>query len=451
MKLRSFTSLGLPLSFALALASLHCSSDPSSVTITPDAGADVAVDAAASPAPKTMAELFQSLAPKPKSFTITAESGGSVKGDHVSFDVPAGAIFDLSAAVKTADLDDDGKLDSAPVQGPVRLELREFATAGDMVRGNLPTQTASGEWLESGGSFELRAWVGTKEVRVARLEKVSFKGAPVSSGAGAMELWLQPRSDDGGWQRPVAAPPAPLAKCNTEGACAKDQACFNQASCRPILCVAQQGGNPCGFDVCLGTDVCPIKPQCQLANACKDDPQCTKTADCRVKCKGHCDTDECKAVPICQPAPIAATGTNPDYFFNGSPFGNIGGHNAANCDAISHLASDHLTMFVRFASNYSTESGVFFIPTGENTAAKLYTKIVGAPPGQEGNKSYDLSMPIGVSGKLVVVALKDGKYFYEERAVTIADDGSAGAKSQTLMVNPAEVSESVFNAKMSAL
>lgn len=448
MNLRSFVSI---FALGLAFATVHCSSaDPPPVAADPDAG--TADASPAKPAPKTMAELFDALAPKPKSFTLSADTGGSVKGDVVSFDLPPGAVFDPSASVKTADVDDDGKLDSAPVTGPVRLEVREYKSAGDMVRGNLPTQTASGEWLESGGSFELRAFVGTKEVRVARLENVAFKGAPVSSSVGPMELWLQPRADgEGGWQRPVAAPPAPLAKCNTLDACRKDQQCFNQASCRPIVCVAQQGSDPCALDLCLGTEQCPIKPQCALANACKDDPQCTKTADCRVKCKGHCDTDECKAVPICQPAPVPATGTSPDYFFNGSPFGNIGGHNAANCDAISHLAADHLTMFVRFQSNYSPESGVFFIPNGENTAAKLYTKIVGAPVGQEGNKSYDLSMPVGVAGKLVVVALKDGKYFYEERNLTIADDGSAGPKSQTIQANPVELSESAFNAKMSAL
>lgn len=446
MNLRSASFLSL----GLALGLVHCFSDPApSAAIVPegDAGPDQAVVSATAPA--TMGELFAKLGPKAKVFTLNAETGGKVDGDLVSFVVPPSAIFDMAGKPPTADIDDDGKLDSTPVTGPVRLELVELKTAGDMVRGNHPTQTTSGEWLESGGSFVVRAFSGKNEVRIAKLEALSFKGAPVSGAGGAMELFLQ--GDGEGWQRPVAGPPEPLAKCNNADTCRTDKACFNQASCRPILCVAQQGQQPCANDVCLGTDACPIKPQCSLANACKDDPTCTKSADCRVKCKGHCDTDECKTVPICQPVPIQASGTTPDYLFNGSPFGNIGGHNAANCDAISHLSADRLTMFVRFATNYSVESGVFFIPTGENTAVKLYTKIPSAPPGQEGNKSYDLSMPIGVAGKLVVVALKDGKYFYEEKAITIADDGSAGAKSQTILANPVETSESEFNAKVGAL
>ncbi len=106
---------------------------------------------------------------------------------------------------------------------------------------------------------------------------------------------------------------------------------------------------------------------------------------------------------------------------------------------------------MRFASNYSSKSGVFFLPTGFNTAVKLYTKISGAPAGQEGYKSYVDAMPVGVAGKLVIVAVKDGKHFYEERAYTIADDGTAGPKTATILVNPAEIGEADFNTKISAL
>ncbi|CAN5258550.1 hypothetical protein BH09MYX1_BH09MYX1_65020 [soil metagenome] len=439
-----FTTSFFALGFAVAL--VHCSDgNPAPISPLDDGGT---TDAATRKAPSTMDELFAKLGPQVKSFTITAETGGKIEGESVSFTIPPDAFFDMAGKPATADVDDDGKLDSTKVTGPVTIQLKEFKTAGDMIRGNLPTQTSSGQWLESGGSFVVKALSGTKEVRIARLEALSFKGAPVSKNGEPMELFLA--NDQSGWQKPVAGPPEVLAKCNNSDTCRTDKTCFDQAACRPLICSAQ-GQQPCGNDVCLGTEACPIKPQCELANACKDDPTCTKSADCRVKCKGHCDTDECKGVPICQPVPVQASGIAPDYLFNGSPFGNIGGHNAANCDAISHLSDDRLTMFVRFASNYAEESGVFFIPAGENTAVKLYTKIPSAPVGQEGKKSYELSMPIGVAGKLVVVALKDGKYFYEEKMLTIVDDASAGAKSQTIQANPVEVSETIFNAKLSAL
>ena len=443
---------------------VHCTAAdvPATTPVTDDAGTADARTEAVDPsdsgnapgvAPATLAEVFAKLGPKTKKFTFGAEAGFHVQGDSVSFDVPAGAVFDRSGSPFDSDLDDDGKLDSVAVKGVVTLALREFKSSGDMLRGNLPTMTASGAWLESGGSFELKVFVGAKEVEISKLANVAFKGAKVSASGSPMELWLAKNEGDKdfGWERPVAPPPEPIALCNTAVACRNDKSCFTQASCRPILCVAGAGQQPCSNDICLGTDACPIRPECQVANACQADATCTDSADCRVKCKGKCNTAECKGVPICKPVPVEASGTSPDYLFNGSPFGNIGGHNAANCDAITHLAADHVTTFVRFASNYSAESGVFFIPDGENTAVKLYTKIAGAPAGQEGNKSYDNAMPVGVAGKLVVVAVKAGKYYYEEKAYTIADDNSAGAKTSTVLANPVELTELEFNAKVSAL
>ena len=466
MKTRIIASL-------LALGSLctlvHCTVEGAPATATPpsatgDAGVGAPdtqpvepADASASGAgvaPATLAEVFAKLGPKTKKFTFVAETGFHLQGDGTSFDIPAGAVFNRSGSPFDSDLDDDGKLDSVAVKGAVTIELREFKSSGDMLRGNVPTMTATGEWLESGGAFELKAFAGGKEVEISRLKNVAFTGANVSaSGGAAMELWLAKNEGgkDFGWQRPVAAPPEPLAACSDANACKAVKDCFNQASCRPFMCAAGAGQQVCGNDLCLGTDACPIRPGCQVANACKTDATCTDSPDCRVKCKGKCDIAECKGVPICQPVPVQASGVAPAYLFNGSPFGNIGGHNAANCDAITHLAADHVTTFVRFSSNYSAESGVFFIPNGENTAVKLYTKIAGAPSGQEGNKSYDNAMPVGVAGKLVVVAVKGGKYYYEEKAYTIADDNSAGAKTSTVLVNPAELTEAAFNAKVSAL
>ena len=394
-----------------------------------------------------MIELFAKIGPKAKTFTINGETGGKIVGDNIVFAIPSGAFHDTTAMPFNADLDNDGQLDSQLVAGDVQVEVTEFKSAGDMLRGNLPTMSDGGQLLESGGSAIIKAFAGGHEVRISRLQNLTFKNAPVSAeNAASMELFVGMKGDgDFTWQRPVAAPPEPNPNCVTAEQCKVDKTCWDQPSCRPFLC------NGCGFDVCLGADNCPINPACQIANACKDDQACAASLDCQVKCRGNCDLDECRDVPSCKPAPIAASGMSSDYLFNSAPFGNIGGHNAANCDAISHLSAQHLTLFVRFGSNYSTESGVFFLPTGENTVAKLYTKIPNPPMGQEGYQSYVDAMPIGVAGKLVVVALKDGKYFYEEKPYAIADDGSAGANTATVMANPVEVSEAAFTAAINAL
>jgi hypothetical protein len=59
-------------------------------------------------------------------------------------------------------------------------------------------------------------------------------------------------------------------------------------------------------------------------------------------------------------------------------------------------------------------------------------------------KSYDNSMPIGVNGRLLVFAIKDGKFYMVKEDVTITANM---AKSLTLV----ETTETALQAEIAAL
>jgi hypothetical protein len=419
-----------------------------------DASADAVVDP---PAPATMAELFKKLAPKAVLSTMDAALGGPVTGRSISLVIPPGVIVDKNGAGPfSIDSDGDGVNDANPVSGMVNISFREFNTQGDMLRGDHATMTRDGRVLESGGSFDLSAEAGGKKLTILHLNKIKFTPAkPVAQGA-PMNFFIDDASPSGKdnfqWELPVKGPPAPDANCTTKDQCARDRNCADQVSCRPFLCpLPGAATDACALPLCQGIPACTISAACAAPNACVTNPDCIKNGECRIKCRGKCDTDECRRIePTCAPFPVPAETApgNPDYLFNGQPFGSIGSHQSANCDRLTYLSNTLVTVQVRFTANYSAQSGVFFLPTVENATVKLYTKIPGAPVGQEGYKSYDNSMPVGIAGKLVVVALKDGKYFYEERPYTI---GAGAAGVEEVMVAPGEVSQAIFDAKISAL
>jgi hypothetical protein len=394
---------------------------------------------------------------------IDAQQGGVVEairnGKKIRVKIPASAAF-LRVPVGTpgaVDIDGDQVADALPVTGMLEVQLTPYTTPGDMVRGDRPTVTSTGGILETGGSFDLVAReAGGKNgwnVIIAKLDAVDFDtGKPIVASDNPMLFWLDergPAAKDGFvWDQPVQ-PPADPKVCNNERTCIADKSCFGAPFCVDLLCKSVQS---CRQEMCVGTALCPLTAKCSVANACKDDKECAASAECRVKCRGKCDTEECKDVPgVCAPWPIPAQppaqgGTN--YLFNGSPFGNIGPHQSANCDRLTSLSETRVTTLVRFASNYSEESGVFFLPTQVDSTVKLYTKIPGAPAGQEGYQSYANSMPVGVAGKLVVVAVKNGQYYYEEKPHTI---GAGVGGVETVSVSPVQMSEAEFNMRINAL
>ena len=92
---------------------------------------------------------------------------------------------------------------------------------------------------------------------------------------------------------------------------------------------------------------------------------------------------------------------------------------------------------------------MFFLPETGTTAAKLYTRDAALP----GFVSYPNTMPVGVRGKLVVVALRDGKYhlFHDDAYVIPAGVAVPGGTEATIQVTPLEVSEADFQAYIDAL
>lgn len=145
------------------------------------------------------------------------------------------------------------------------------------------------------------------------------------------------------------------------------------------------------------------------------------------------------------PAEVSTAG----YFFNSLPFGSIGSYTAYNCDAVVNLSVVRTTLRVQLPPALTDEAGVFFLPDGVNTAAKLYTR----DPSLPGFVSYQNTMPVGVRGKLVVVALADGKYhlFHDDAYVIPAGNPVLNGTEATILVTPLEVSELDFNAYMNSL
>jgi hypothetical protein len=439
---------------SVAAVLVHCSSTPvgpvpvvepiPTVDPKPDSGPGVDAapfDASAEPkAPTTMAELYARLKVKSVKGQFDPKVGKQITANGISFTIVPDSVFEGPVC-------DDADPAAVLATGPIDFEATGLNTAGDMLRANRPTVVANGGLLESGGALELHVFSKNKELCVSRIKELKFKAPVTVAGSAPMSLWVADTSKDNPeWKVPFAGSPAPEPRCNTELACSRDPeklACAQQRSCVPFLC-ATPGDQACRFDICVGTPACPAKPACVGVNVCSKDMGCIDSAECRIGCRGKCDKAECANAPTCRPVPVPAGGTAPDYFFNGSPFGSIGSYNAANCDRLMSLPGPKIMVKVPFGSNYSAQAGVFFIPATVNSAVKLYTKLATG----DGFVSYANSMPVGLSGKLIALSLKDGKYYYEERTVTVADDGDG---TQSLIVNPIELSLSAFEAKINAL
>lgn len=147
--------------------------------------------------------------------------------------------------------------------------------------------------------------------------------------------------------------------------------------------------------------------------------------------------------------PLATLVEPPGYYFNSLPLDSIGGYSAANCDKVVNLAADHMTLRVKLAKPFMAEAGVFFLPSGLNIAAKLYTK----DPSLPGFVSYADTMPVGVQGKLIVVSLVAGSYYlFHDDAFTIPTGVAvAGVKEATITPIPVAVSQATFMIYMNGL
>lgn len=131
-----------------------------------------------------------------------------------------------------------------------------------------------------------------------------------------------------------------------------------------------------------------------------------------------------------------------DFVFD---FGQLGW---VNCDIFYNSSAPKTTVRVTVLNNpgamatfrgFTGETFVFFCANGDNVVAQIYT-----PDGANKVKSYDNSMPIGSEGKLIAFSIKDGKYYFAEKDVTISADMN---ESLTLV----ETTEAAVQAAITAL
>jgi hypothetical protein len=119
-----------------------------------------------------------------------------------------------------------------------------------------------------------------------------------------------------------------------------------------------------------------------------------------------------------------------------------------NCDVFYANNNPKTTITVTVPNNpgaFATflggtgETFVLFCAQGENVVAQLYT-----PAGTNMVKSYDNAMPIGVTGRLLAFAIKEGKFYMVKEDVTITANM---AKTLTLV----ETTEDALQAEIAAL
>ncbi|GDX80387.1 hypothetical protein LBMAG42_21980 [Deltaproteobacteria bacterium] len=140
-------------------------------------------------APATLAELFALLGPEPTAFTIAdASVGGAIAGDSVHITIGPKA-FSFS----------DGRL----AGGAVDVELTEYDSLGDMVRGGRATLTADGDWLATSGSFALKASQEGQPLAINGITDLAFDAW--DSTASGMELFVAGDAGEA-WTRPLEEP-----------------------------------------------------------------------------------------------------------------------------------------------------------------------------------------------------------------------------------------------------
>jgi hypothetical protein len=119
-----------------------------------------------------------------------------------------------------------------------------------------------------------------------------------------------------------------------------------------------------------------------------------------------------------------------------------------NCDIFWSWANPKTTVKISVPNNpgsmasfraFSGETFVFFIAKNANVVAQLYT-----PDGTNRVKSYDNMMPVGAEGRLVAFSIKDGKYYFVKKDITISN-----GMDEALTL--AETTESAIQTEITAL
>lgn len=126
-------------------------------------------------------------------------------------------------------------------------------------------------------------------------------------------------------------------------------------------------------------------------------------------------------------------------------FGQLGW---VNCDIFYNSSAPKTTVRVTVLNNpgamatfrgFTGETFVFFCANGDNVVAQIYS-----PDGANKVKSYDNSMPIGSQGKLISFSIKNGKYYFAKKDITITADMNES-------LNLVETTQAAVQAEITAL
>ncbi len=105
---------------------------------------------------------------------------------------------------------------------------------------------------------------------------------------------------------------------------------------------------------------------------------------------------------------------------------NLGKLGWYNCDVLWDKGNGKTTITVNLTGNvgelasylgYSGNTFVFFCGKGINVIVQLYTLN-----GSTGVKSYENSMPIGGEGKMIAFSIKEGRFYFDSKDVTITSN-----------------------------
>lgn len=137
--------------------------------------------------------------------------------------------------------------------------------------------------------------------------------------------------------------------------------------------------------------------------------------------------------------------SSPVAGFYNFEMGNLGW---INCDVFYAYTNPKTTVSVTVTNNpgnfatfmgFTGETFVFFCAKGSNVVAQLYNEN-----GPNSVKSYTDMMPIGIEGKYISFAIKDGKYYYAAQESTIT-------ANQSINLTLAETTETAIQNAINSL
>lgn len=122
-----------------------------------------------------------------------------------------------------------------------------------------------------------------------------------------------------------------------------------------------------------------------------------------------------------------------------------------NCDALFSIPGTKTTVMGYFSNHFNESTGsnysgedptmLYFKPRGVNSIVKFYNQIMSAPAGYQGFHSYQTSVPAGLEGTFLAISAVDGKFYAQQKDVTIGDPGAASYTSVSFELQEVSASQ----------